>query len=227
MNDMETNPQDKQVIDLLSKLKNSSGAYPSDILASRRQNYLKQVANVGLGIGVGAGLKSGSGAGTAATATSKVLETALIVAIALEAGTVAYLYREKIADAVRSYTGSSNVQEIASPANDASSQDSELVEATEFPVVIVTTPSGTVTAPSVTISGSASPDVAGGNNNNNGANVNATPNPGGNNGNQYGLTPKPVRTIENNDNGGGGNGGGNDGDNGGGNGGGNGNSNRP
>ena len=102
MNDMETNPQDKQVIDLLSKLKNSSAAYPSDILASRRQNYLKQIANVGLGIGVGAGLKSGSGAGTAATATSKVLETALIVAIALEAGTVAYLYREKIADAVRS-----------------------------------------------------------------------------------------------------------------------------
>src|SRR5215203_1283858 len=135
MNDMEINPEDKQVIDLLAKLKNSSGAYPSDILASRRQNYLKQVANVGLGIGIGAAAKSGNGTGAATAATSKILEIALITSIALEAGTVAYLYREKIADAIRTYTGSSNVQEISSPSNNVSSPDAELVEATEFPVV--------------------------------------------------------------------------------------------
>ncbi len=209
---MEINPEDKQIIDLLSRLKNSNGAYPSDIFASRRQNYLKQVANVGLGIGVGAGLKnaakSGNGAGTAATVTSKILETALIAAIAIEAGTVAYLYREKIANAGRIFIDSSNVQETASPANEATFPDSEPAEATEFPVVIVITPSGTVTttpsvtAPSLLSSNTPSPDVAGDTSSNNGANVttNATPAPNGNNGNHYGLTPKPERTKDNNNN---------------------------
>ena len=217
MNDMELNPQDQKVIDLLSKLKDSNGAYPSDILASRRQNYLKQIANVGLGIGIGAGLKNaaknGNGSGAVATVTSKILEGALIAAIAIEAGTAAYLYREKIADAVRNYTGSSNVQEVASPSNDDTSLSSELVEITESPSVTVVTPSGTVITSATPV-----PGVAG---DNNGTNVsaNATPNPSGNNGNQYGLTPKPERTKDNNNNN---NGGGNND-----NGGGNGNNNKP
>jgi len=43
MNDMELTPDDQKVVDLLSKLKNSNGKYPSDILEARRQAYLKQV----------------------------------------------------------------------------------------------------------------------------------------------------------------------------------------
>ncbi len=223
---MELNPQDQKVIDLLSKLKDSNRAYPSDILASRRQNYLKQVANVGLGIGVGAGLKNaaknGNGSGAVATVTSKILESALIAAIAIETGTAAYLYREKIADAVRNYTDSSNIQEVASLASDDTSLSSGLVEITESPSVTVATPSGTVITSATPV-----PGVAGDNNNGTNVSANATPNPGGNNGNQYGLTPKPERTKDNNGGGNDGNGDGNGGDNGGGNGGGNGNNNKP
>jgi hypothetical protein len=216
MNEMELYPDDKRVIDLLSKLKNSSGAYPSDILAARREVYLKQVANVGLGIGIGAGIKnflkgSGNSTGTVATVTGKILETALIAAIAIEAGTIAYAYRDKIADLVRTYTGSANVQQVASPSADPSSPSSELIATTEVPSITVTTPSGTV----IVTAGTSSPDVAGSNNtsipspaiagdnsNNNGSNVgvNATPTPNGNNGNHYGQTPKPERTKDNNNN---------------------------
>jgi len=194
---MEPLPDDTKIIDLLSKLKDSNGAYPSDILTSRRQTYLRQVANVGLGIGVATGIKNtakgGNGAGAVATVTSKILETALIAAIVIEAGTAAYIYRDKIANLIRTYTGSPNIQEVASP-----SADTERVEITEVPSVTVTiTPSGTVT---VTItSGTPSAEVAGDNNNNASSSVDATPSPDSN-GNQYGLTPKPVRTKDSNNN---------------------------
>ncbi len=199
---MELNRDDKIIIDLLSKLKNTNGAYPSDIFVTRREAYIKQIANAGLGIGIGAGIKnaakSGNGAGVVATVTSKVLETTLIAAIAIEAGAVAYIFRDKIANLVRTYTGSSNVQETASPsADDASSPSSGLVEISPSatgitPSVTVTTPSGTITV----TSGTPSPDVVG---NNNGSNVsvNATPKPGDNNGNHFGQTPKPERTKDN------------------------------
>jgi hypothetical protein len=204
MIEMELNPDDKKVIDLLSKLKNTNGGYPSDILAARRQAYLKQVANVGLGIGVGAGIKNaaknGNGVGAVATITSKILETTLIAAIAIEAGAVAYIYRDKIVDLIRTYTGSSNAQE-------SGSSSTGLIEPKVSPSATVTTPSATAATPSVTVTtpsgtvtvttGTPSPNVAG---NNNSSSVNVTPKPGGNNGNQYGLTPKPERTKDNNNN---------------------------
>jgi len=201
MNDMELTPDDQKVVDLLSKLKNSNGTYPSDILETRRQTYLKQVANIGLGIGTGAGLKngakSGNGAGAVATATSKILEIALIAAITIEVGTATYLYRDKIADLIKKNTASANVQEVAPSPNGASSLSLGLTETLESPSATITaiTPSNT---PSVTPSVTPGPELAGGNNGTN-SSVNATPQPGGNNGNQYGLTPKPVRTKDNND----------------------------
>ena len=204
---MELNPDDKKVIDLLSKLKNTNGGYPSDILAARRQAYLKQVANVGLGIGVGAGIKNaaknGNGVGAVATITSKILETTLIAAIAIEAGAVAYIYRDKIVDLIRTYTGSSN------NAQESGSSNTGLIEPTVSPPATVTTPSATAATPSVTVTtpsstvtvtaGTPSPNVAG-NNNSSGVSVNATPKPGDNNGNHYGQTPKPERTKDNNNN---------------------------
>jgi len=218
---------DEKVVELLSKLKNSNGGYPSDLLASRRRMYLKQVANVGLGIGIGTGLKNsvkgGNGAGATTTITSKILETALVAAIAIEASTAAYLYRDKITDLVKSYTTSSNVQVTAPASVDTSSKNPNVAE-------ILVTPS--ITMPSVTPSGTPSgtpaTTLAGNNNNNannnNGTSVNAnsTPIPNGNNGNQYGLTPKPVRTKDNQNNNSG-DGSGDSGGNGGGNGNGNGN----
>jgi len=209
---MEQNPDDEKVIDLLSKLKDTNGRYPSDILAARRKNYLKQVANVGLGIGIGAGLnkntpKGGGSGGTVTTVTSKILESALIAAIVLEAGTVAYLYRDKIADVVRTYTGSSNVQDmVVQPEEDATA-------ASELLIPTITKSNTPSITPSVTPSGTPSAEIAGESNNANDASlgVNATPTPGGNNGNHYGNTPKPERTKEqintNNNDGNGGNGG--------------------
>ena len=197
---MELTSNDKKVVDLLSKLKNSNGVYPSDILAARRQTYLKQVANIGLGIGVSAGLKnaaksSSNGTGAIATVTSKILEVALIAAIAIEAGAAAYLYRDKIADLIRTYTGSSNVQVVASPVNDTSTSVPELLEIVESPSAMALTPSGT---PSPELAIGSTNDNSGGNNAT--SSVNATPNPTDNNGNQYGLTPKPVRTKDNSGN---------------------------
>lgn len=232
---MENLPEDQKIVDLLTKLKNSNGAYPSDMLAARRKTYLRQMANVGLGLGIGAGLgqaaKGGNGAGVAAsTVASKVLETVLIAAIVIEAGTVAYLYRDKIAEAVSALSGAPAVQEVASPSEEPSGPVLE-IEATETPVVTVSE------TPSVIPSGSPSLELAGeddqnGDHNgpgntgaNGGVSVNATPDPGGNQGNQYGLTPKPERTKENSGSGGGTNngGGGNSSDGGGGGGNNNGN----
>ena len=53
---MDNLSEDQKIVDLLTKLKNSNGGYPSDMLAARRRTYLRQMANVGLGIGIGAGL---------------------------------------------------------------------------------------------------------------------------------------------------------------------------
>jgi len=192
---MEPTPDEKKIVDLLSKLKNSNGAYPSDMLASRRQRYVRQVANAGLGIGIGAGIgksiKGGNGAGVTTTVASKIVESALIAAIVIEAGTVTYLYRGKIADLIRSYT-SPNVQQVVPQPGDTF----------ENPVVSddLQTPLPTV---SETPSGTPSTGVAGdntGNNNGSNTNLNATPDPNGGSGNQYGLTPKPERTKESNDN---------------------------
>jgi hypothetical protein len=44
---MEYNSRDIDVIHLLKKLKDSSGVYPQEMLVSRRQGYLKQVAEIG------------------------------------------------------------------------------------------------------------------------------------------------------------------------------------
>src|SRR5215510_3810427 len=102
------------------------------MLESRRQAYMKQIANVGLGIGVGAGLKNtlkggGNSGGAAATVTSKILESALIVAIVAEAGTATYLYRGKIATLIRDYQ-SANVQQVVSATEHTSSQNADPVE---------------------------------------------------------------------------------------------------
>jgi hypothetical protein len=197
---MEKLPEDQKVVDLLTKLKNSNGGYPPDMLAARRRTYRKQMANVGLGIGIGAGLKDsakggGNGASAATTLTSKILEVALIAAIAIEAGAAIYLYRDKIANAIKSYISGPAVPEVTSPSYETSSANPTAVE-------VLVTPSITTSAtPSGTPSGTSPTSVAGGNNQNNNnntsINANATPNPGGNQGNQYGLTPKPIRTKDN------------------------------
>jgi len=220
---MDNLVEDQKVVDLLTKLKHSNGGYPSDMLAARRRTYLRQMANVGLGIGIGTSLKAtlkggSNGSGVATTVTGKILEIALVAAITLEAGTAAYLYREKIAHVLSLFNSGATAHEVASPStsNETNSSNPSLIEAVGTPFATLSpTPTGTLSATSST---AVAADNNQSSNNNDSANsdlnANATPNPGGNQGNQYGLTPKPDRNKDNNgggdgnsqDNGGGGGG---------------------
>src|SRR5512133_3267717 len=110
---------DIDVFQLLKKLKAANGAYPQELLASRRQMYLRQVAEVGGGIGLAAALKNtvkngGKAVGLPPLAGT-LLESLLVVAIVAEAGTVTYLYRDKIKEVFQSITNSPNVEQISSP----------------------------------------------------------------------------------------------------------------
>jgi len=198
---METLSEDKQVVELISKLKYSNGTYPKDLLNSRRQQFIHQVANAGLGIGVGAGLnraaKHGRNAANgSATLAGKVLESVLIAAIALEAGTTAYIYRHQIADFFKTLNKSTETGETIQQPNNNSSLSQ--------PVLLPTlTPPSTSETPSAIASplGTSLPqnNNAGNNNTNNNSNTTAaTPAPTDINGNHYGQTPKPEQTKDGN-----------------------------
>lgn len=196
---MEHLPEDEEIVNLLGRLKNANGTYPPGMLAAQRERYLKQVANVGLGIGVGTGLKNGTKnggntGGAASTITGKVLESVLVAAIVVEAGTAAYLYRDKLAHVISSRISPTAAGEVFNiPSN----------EVTENPIPtgteVLPTPSVSVT-PSVTVSVTPGADLSGDDNNGTNVTANGTPDPNGNNGNHYGLTPKPERTKDNNGN---------------------------
>src|SRR5687768_9779788 len=116
---MEFEPQDRKVVELLTKLKGANEDYPSDMLAARRQAFLNNMAGAGLGVGTGTALKqtlkNGGGSGAAPITLGKILEAALLVAIVAEASVLAYFYRDKVVDVFRSITAPSQVQEIVSP----------------------------------------------------------------------------------------------------------------
>ena len=198
---MEFDPKDREVVDLLAKLKNKDGGYPQDMLAARRQTYLNHMAGLGLGVGFGTMLKNviknGNGASFSAPAAGKMLEVALVIAIVVEAGILTYLYRDKMADFFQSISTSPKTLEGTSPPVIASPfpelEISEVPVSATFTEAVTEVPTGTPVpglAEDLTI-------------NNNGEEANltsSTPNPSGNNGNNgnhYGQTPKPERTKEN------------------------------
>ena len=196
---MGFDPQDKEIVRLLTKLKDTDGKYPPDLFAARRKGYLRQMGEIGLGIGVGVGTKNAVKSGKApafSSATSTVLESALVVAIVAEAGTVAYFYRDKLAELFQTIIKEARGQEVTPPPVH-----------TELEIQGVT-PSLAVTAtlPSVTLSVSptgtelTSTSVPGSLEDNNTISANSTPAPNGDNGNHYGQTPKPERTKDPNNN---------------------------
>ncbi len=219
---MEYDPKDNEVIHLLKKLKDSNGAYPPEMLAVRRQGYLKQVAEVSAGAGLAVALKNiakgGKGTAGLSSTAGTVVEALLVVALVAEAGVVTYFNRGKVAEYFRSITHSPKVEEVASPpvvpsplaevqftpSSVASLTATDI--ATETETVTPGTPSGT---PSVVVA--ASTTVPGGNNTGvqSAATSGPSSNPGipsvstqapkdpkGKNGNHYGQTPIPVRTKE-------------------------------
>ena len=189
--------QDKEIVRLLTKLKDADGSYPPDLLAARRDGYLKQMGEIGLVLAAGRGIKNAiqsTKAPVLSSATSTVLESALFVAIAAEAGTVAYFYRDKVADFFKSVTQETKVHEV-SPS--LVPTDVAVQGVSPSPAVASTLPSTSLAINPTEIepSNTPVPDVV---EQNNALSVGVTPSPKdqNNNGNHYGQTPKPERTKE-------------------------------
>lgn len=195
--------QDKEIVRLLAKLKDADGKYPPELLAARRQRYLKQMGQIGLGTGMGTGIKNAAKVGKTSalsSTTSTILESALLVAIVAETGTVAYFYRDKLAEVFHKITKESRVQEVASSPSPVSTGQ-EIQGVTPSPALSVTNPSPTLSASptAIELSSTPIPGVVDENNTINTSstqalNVNNVNN--GNNGHHYGQTPKPERTKE-------------------------------
>jgi len=207
---MEFEPKDQEVVDLLAKLKKTNGGYPPEMLASRRQTYLNQMAGMGLGAGIGTALKNvaknGGGAGFTPPSAGALLEVTLVVAIVVEAGVLAYFNRDKVVDIFRSSSTDSNGQEVASPPVIPSPFPN--LEISGSPISVNFTGTASEVPTGTPVPGTTE-DVTAINNNDEGATLpaNSTPIPNvengnnGNNGNHYGQTPRPERTKENNNNG--------------------------
>ena len=186
--------QDKEIVRLLTKLKDTDGKYPSDLFAARRQGYLRQMGEIGLGIGAGAGIKNlakGGKVPVLSSATSTVLESALMVAIVAETGTVAYFYRDKLADLFQTITKEVDGQEITPPPVHT---ERAIQGITPSPAVTATLPSATLSvSPTGTeLTSTSLPGAV----EDNTISTNSTPAPNGNNGNHYGQTPRPERTKD-------------------------------
>jgi hypothetical protein len=191
--------QDKEIVRLLTKLKNADGKYPQDLLAARRQNYLRQMGEVGLGIGAGLAIKNavkGEKAPGLSPATSKILESALVVAIVAETGAVAYFYRDKLAELFQTITKEAGIQEVTPPPTHT---ELEIQGVTFAPAVTSILPSSTlsVTPTEIELTSTPIPGVV---EDNITISANSTPALNGNNGNHYGQTPKPERTKDPKDN---------------------------
>ena len=198
---MELDPKDLDVVALLAKIKSADVRYPSDLFASRRQGYTRRVAEIGLGLGVAPELKKSLNArppGSPATTVGGVFEAILVAAILAEAGAAVYFYRDQIVEVFQSYTSGTPVSEIVPSPNITP----PLLEAdnTELPKAAETSPAASTNSPTTTAT--VVPTVTVGNDEAN-VTVKSTPDLKGNNGNQYGNTPKPERTKDKDNNEGG------------------------
>jgi hypothetical protein len=212
---MELQSKDQDVVQLLRKLKNAEAQYPEQMFVARRQMYLRRMAEIGMGIGVDTAIREPTKApppSTASPVTSTLLETALVLAIMVEASAVAYFYRDKLADFFKTITSTPTTNGVTSLP--VVSTATEIDGVTPSPAVTALTP--TVTLPSATLSSSPTgisvtltrtpiPGVVDQNSPASGGSTSqaaSTPVPSGNTsdnddqGNHYGQTPKPERTIE-------------------------------
>jgi hypothetical protein len=200
---------DKDVVTLLSNLKNAEQSYPSEMIQSRRDMYMKQAATMailmktsggGTPTGEGGASASGTGTGTGLFSLGTFFETALVITIMVEAGVAAYIYRDQIADFINS-TLFPTVEVAANPTDDPSFTPAVIPVtgdelATESPTITVTvTVTVTDTPFPILVTESFAPDVQEDTNSDN-LQVESTPPPVDNPGNHYGNTPKPERTKD-------------------------------
>jgi hypothetical protein len=214
---MERQSKDQDVVKLLRKLKDTEAKYPEQMFVARRHMYLRRMAEIGMGIGVDTAIKETPKApppSSASPVTSTLLEAALVLAIVVEASAVAYFYREKLADFFQTITSEPRVQEVTSLPVASTAPAFEGL--TPSPVAASLTPSVTLASPtlsssptgvSVTLTRTPIPGIAEEESSGSGgaSQANSTPVPDGNagnpldhddQGNHYGQTPQPERTIE-------------------------------
>lgn len=190
-------------------MKNAENSYPSELILSRRDMYVKQAAAMAVLLktaGNGTTTNRGNGASSSGTAIAgsaslgTLLETLLVIMIVVESGVAAYIYRDKIADFINT-TFSSKVEVAANP-----TEDSPLTPA-GIPVtgeeIETATPAVTFTATStvtVTAAGTSVPSLIPENKENTSSGnavIESTPPPTKDNpGNHFGNTPKPERTKD-------------------------------
>jgi hypothetical protein len=138
-----SNEQD--VIQLLANLKQAENNYPSDLLLSRREMFVKQAASAAVAMDTAMKMNNGTNAGNAAPAASsapaasigKLLEIVLITAIVVEAGAAAYLYRDNIADFINSIF-SPRVEQVANPPDTVDIPNTGNAGVTETPSATLT-----------------------------------------------------------------------------------------
>jgi hypothetical protein len=204
---MEIDPKNSDVFQLLEKLKQANGTYPPELLALRRQGYLRQVAEIGGGAGLALALKNTAKGGAKGTAlppvAGSVLEGILVVAIVAEAGAVTYFYRDKLANLFRRGTDSPKVEEVANPP--VISSPIPGVEFTLTPVVTVTQTATALSTPSPLFAEQPTQSGTGPNDQNSQTQTTqggspavstAAVNDNTNQGNHYGNTPIPQRTKD-------------------------------
>jgi hypothetical protein len=153
---MEYEERDSEVVSLLSKLKATGSSYPVDLLAARRQRFVKQIAALGFGTVAALALKESAKAAGGASfpaITGTILETALILAIVAEAGYVAIVHREKILDWFRQTAAGPTIGVIST------SPDADLPPI-EMPVTGPTLPTPAIETVQPTIASTVTPTVA-------------------------------------------------------------------
>jgi hypothetical protein len=212
---MNVDPEDQEIIRLLTKIKDAEAGYPEHMLVQRRRSYLRRMREVSLGIPAETAVRDAAKdikPSHISPTTTVLVETALVIAIIAEASTVAYFYRHRLTDFIRRVVAEPGVQEATHPPVVTSSFEIQSD---------VTIPSGTIWSPpsstgvAATLTATPVLDVIPGVVDTNSSHtaaasevnvLNATPGPNdsssnnGNNGHHYGQTPKPERTKENGNN---------------------------
>jgi len=212
---MENDPKYNDVLQLLKKLKDTHGTYPQELLAIRRQGYLKQVAEVAGGAGLAMGfrttVRNARGASGLPPAAGTLLEALLVFAIVAESATLAYFYRANLVEYFQKFTNQPRVEEVASPPVVSSLIPSIQMTPSPFltrTVVVSATETETpALTPTLQLAGQpTNPSTGQGSGSGGGQAVSTSvPSGGGdssngNNGNHYGQTPIPERTKDPNNN---------------------------
>jgi len=150
---MKSKVSDKDVLQLFTSLKSMENGYPQNLIESRRDNFTKQAAAMLVLMKVGRNGASSTGRAAASTTTnstpavgggmsmSTLLETVLVVALVVEAGVAAYIYRDKIAEFFNS-TFRPKVEQTTNPNNNPSP---DLVTNDESTAEFTKTPEATLT----------------------------------------------------------------------------------